>query len=501
MVRRNQARLSFHLVLLAACSPAATKCQWVSRAEEDLVQEVQKNAEPNEPGTESLDLSSNGESEVASDEALDLGASQCQAISHSPALRPLHSDGVFIRDDEGRIVFLRGVNMSGAEGGNKQAFKKEDFEALRVFAFNAVRLPFGWVGIEPEMGQIDETYLAFLDSMLEWAEQESLYVVLDAHQWYWSLVGMPKWTCPLEPKVDQDYLMTCGGIFFSAEDLVNRFAEMWRMLSKRYRDRHVIAAFDILNEPPPPSLSAILDGSFEGNTLPVFYTRVADAIRSEDPLRMLFIEPAIVSFGNTVLPPMPFANAVYSPHIYIPHTYQEGVGLTWLFEPSPDFLQAQYEAALKDAKRLGMPIVVGEFGVVPEKEGAAGWLLTSLSLQDRFLIGSFYWDYQGTFGLFDSNKQPKAFFLEHALKPYLAASAGDPIEVVAEPWSGFFRARIRISPQYLCKVSEVSLPQKLYPSGPVVTVTPNARFEYDPAHQRLYIQNLEPDGIVEIVVQ
>jgi endoglycosylceramidase len=397
-------------------------------------------------------------------------------------------------------VLLRGVNVSNLESGVTPA----DLEALRDTGFNAIRLPLRWDLLEPAAGQIDEGYLAGIDNAVALAQAYAIYVVPDFHQWYWSVWGMPSWTCPLEPITDGGYLMECAEHFFASPDLCAAFVAKWALLAARYADAPAIAAFDIINEPPPPSMSDVLEGTFEKQTLFAFYTDNLAAIRGADPDRMVVLEPAITSLGGTVLPQFgpAFGNLVYSPHIYIPHGYQEGAGLVWLLDPSPDFVQDQYAMAVEAAAKLHMPLLIGEFGVQPDKEGSAGWLATVNALQDDGFLGSLYWDFKGGgWALFDDALLLKPFFLEHLLRPYVAAAAGEPEGMSALPWSGLFHVVLKVSPQDRCGITEVVLPGMLYPDGPDIHVSAAADYLYDPDAQRLYVRNLIADTTVEIDVQ
>jgi hypothetical protein len=434
-------------------------------------------------------------------ELSEITAVSCPAeLVPPPPLSPLHAENGFISDKSGRKILLRGVNFSGMEEGGTGIFNDKHFEEFQKFGFNAIRLPVGWAGIEPAQGIINEEYLKEIDKIIDLAEKYSMFVLLDMHQWYWAAAGMPDWTCPLKPELSVEYLTGCAEVFFSSPDLIDAFAKVWEVLAGRYKGRSVIAAFDLINEPPPPYWMDALTGEFEEGSLFQFYNLLIDRIRSIDPDRMIFIEPVIASFGQTSLPEFNSANLVYSPHIYILHTYSEEAGLEWLIEPNPDFLESQYDMAVESAARLKMPAAVGEYGVPPYKDGGTGWLLLSGDLQDKFFMGSFYWDACGGWGLLDKNLIINPYYIENLMRPFIAAAAGDVYQMISIPWSGNFYARIFIPENQTCSITEVVLPSIIYPSGPQIAVSENARSLYDPLKQRLYVQALVPYAVIEIMV-
>src|SRR3569833_1862361 len=94
----------------------------------------------------------------------------------APATTPLASDGTDLRDDQGRIALLHGVNariegvfdVTFADG--RTALEPipalADLESQRIHAlgFDFLRLPIIWCGIEPVECTYDEGYLANVDT-------------------------------------------------------------------------------------------------------------------------------------------------------------------------------------------------------------------------------------------------------------------------------------------------------------------------------------------------
>ena len=149
----------------------------------------------------------------------DQGRLGCEQPLESLGLVAIRTRGSDFVDENGREVIFHGVNISGMEWGQKDVFTRDDLHVIARAGFNAVRFPIGWAGIEPEKGKIDQAYLNGIRQVVDWAEQEGLYVMIDMHQWFWCKVGMPRWTCLKDPKLDADQEMKESRHFFESSEL------------------------------------------------------------------------------------------------------------------------------------------------------------------------------------------------------------------------------------------------------------------------------------------
>ncbi|MEW6566999.1 MAG: cellulase family glycosylhydrolase [Chloroflexota bacterium] len=137
----------------------------------------------------------------------------------------LHIDGARFRDEEGRIVMLRGVNLAGsskvprAPNGathRREGFfnhrhvsfvgrpfpleeADEHFARLRAWGFNFLRFLVTWEAIEHAgPGRYDEAYLDYVARVVRMAGDYGFRVLIDPHQDVWSRFsggdGAPGWT-------------------------------------------------------------------------------------------------------------------------------------------------------------------------------------------------------------------------------------------------------------------------------------------------------------------
>ena len=137
-------------------------------------------------------------------------------------------DGKRLVGPAGETVVLRGFSFSDPDKLEREGhWNRALFEEAR-FRWNAnvVRLP-----VHPaawrERGE--EAYLALLDSALRWAEETSLYVIID-----WHTIGNLRTELFQHPRYNTTKTETL------------RF---WKAIAERYGNRPVVAFYELFNEP------------------------------------------------------------------------------------------------------------------------------------------------------------------------------------------------------------------------------------------------------------
>jgi hypothetical protein len=141
-------------------------------------------------------------------------------------LLKLHIDQGSFKDETGRIVILRGINVAGDckfpakhrssdpdlvvvdSDGLSDSYvgtpfpldeADEHFSRLKSYGFNTVRYLFTWDALEHKApGEYDEEYISFTIEMLKKLGQHGLICFMDPHQDTWSRFsggsGAPLWT-------------------------------------------------------------------------------------------------------------------------------------------------------------------------------------------------------------------------------------------------------------------------------------------------------------------
>jgi len=300
------------------------------------------------------------------------------------ALTQLKTDGTKWVDAGGSQVLLKGTNLGNwlvqefwmmGQGGNgvtdqctleaklterfgqdeKERLIKlyrdswiteRDWDQLKAFGFNVVRLPILWSVIEDE--KKPKTLRAdawkYLDSSIAEARKRGIYVILDLH-------GAAGGQTP------NDHTGCAGqNKYWTDADAQERTRWLWQQIATRYKDEPVVAAYDPLNEP-------------WGSTPEDMVTRVEDlykTIRAVDGKHIVLLPShygSIDAYGNPTA--KGFTNVAFEIHPY-PGLYGDRPGDTpymvhrdWLrCGPTGTTGVCAYNKQVSDLK---IPLLVGEF--------------------------------------------------------------------------------------------------------------------------------------------
>ena len=247
-------------------------------------------------------------------------------------------------------------------------FAPEDASFLRECGINVVRIPLNYRHFESDDRPFERLEAGFdrLERVVEWCEQNKLYVILDLH----AVQGCQNtdWHCD-NP--------TRHGFFWDHPHFQDRFVALWEELATRFAENHAIAGYNVMNEPVTTASRSQFGrpASPRWDLLNGIYRRVVDAIRAVDSDHIIFLEGDLFSNLFEGLDP-PFAeNLVYSSHNYIPPTFGPGSypgdyqGRMWNRDTIRDYLLNHQ--GMQFARRHGVPLWVGEFGCVfngPQEE-------------------------------------------------------------------------------------------------------------------------------------
>src|SRR3569623_1184515 len=310
-----------------------------------------------------------------------LGVAEIAAACGSdpaPATTPLASDGTHLRDAQGRIALLHGVNarIEGVfdvtfDDGRTAlepipALTDFDCQRMRALGFDFLRLPINWSGIEPVEGTYDEGYLANVDAAVQCAARAGIYVMIDLHEDAYSKEigedGAPLWAIQPAP------------VALLQGPLDDLGAARWAT------DAAVIGC-ELFYEPPV------------GDTLvSPFSFEAAARVRAAAPNKLVMFEPSatrnLFDFAPKSMVPFPTRDAVYAPHIY---TYVFASDPTQLENLTPEALEPSVQAARAEATAWHTPLMIGEYGVGPDQANADLWMGVQHQLHDRYFASDAFW--------------------------------------------------------------------------------------------------------------
>ena len=279
--------------------------------------------------------------------------------------------GEFVRAekmDRGRSINQTIIELCGQEYAQnfwkkwqRNYFGKAEIEDLAKKGFNSVRLPLNArVFLKEEPGYVyDEEAFTMLDDIIDWCEENNLYVVLDMHA---AVAGQSGLLC-------DDGVDNYPHLFTDAESW-ERTIVLWEKLAKRYADRSIIAGYELINEP-----LAIPRWDYLHPELIAFYKETIGRIRKIDKKHIIFLQGHRFSSRSDVFTEdmdPECHNWVWAAHIYE----------TW-----PDL--GLVGPLLESANRLGVPVWMGETGGSPE------WMATFFEMLYENHIGVNVWCQKG----------------------------------------------------------------------------------------------------------
>jgi endoglycosylceramidase len=404
-------------------------------------------------------------------------AGMAAAPSWGPAaIGPVRVQGTAIVGRLGQPVFLRGVNLNGLVAYDPHHPEAVPITAATVaevaaMGFDLVRLPLSLSALEPSPGVFSPTYLAAIRQVLDWAQADDVFVLLDLHQDHYAAglfpgeadgmpaymvdtLGMP--TRPIlfgltDPAVQAAFTAFWKDRRVGGVDLQAAYLAGLAELARAFGRAPALAGYDVMNEPNP---GLDLSGDFARRYLLPFYARAVAAIRALDPVHPIFLEPDVVSMAAG-LPPWPKLSflkdgVVLEPHEYLP----QGLLAGGHAQPAAlAGLSALYARSAQAAAADGLPWFVGEFGAPPTALGDAE-VATEIGLQDRLLVGSAFWLWQIRPGAYDWNLvttdgsiAPDPARLEAIASPHPVVVGGRLETLTWDPKSGVFRMAYRADPR------------------------------------------------------
>lgn len=356
----------------------------------------------------------------------------------------VHVCGAHIRDDDGRALILRGVNLAGAHKMSPytDVFTRDDYARVHTWGFRTLRFLVMWEAIEPQPGAYDDAYLNWVRERMQWAHAAGLRVVLDMHQDVYGggfgFGGAPLWTCDATHyaafvpntnwilNYNDPNVVACYDHLYTSPDLVASFAAMWGHVAERLATEPAIIGFDPMNEPHWGTYPVPM---FEVDRLQPFYAPAIAAVRAHAPW-IVFAEPAAsrnLGFATKLEPfeSMGIDNVVYAPHMYDPNAELNGGFST----TNRETLLATATDLRADADRLGVPLWIGEYGGRAESPTIAPYMDAAYDGAAAQLAGTTYWAYDrssGGYGMLDTDGNEHTALVDAIVRPYPAAIAGTP---------------------------------------------------------------------------
>lgn len=202
-----------------------------------------------------------------------------------------------------------------------------DLQAMKALGMNCIRLPFNHTILEDDAAPnvYKQSGWDLLDRILDDCDRAGIYVHLDMH----AVPGSQSNT------FIADYI-TGQTLVWSDTAAQTRYTNLWAAIAARYKDRAIIASYDVMNEPAAPTASQAM--SLQASAI--------TAIRAVDTNHMVTVE------GNNYAHDFSAASVVDSNMAYSFHRYPLDGGNE----------QTTVQAYIDKAAGDGVPLWVGEWG-------------------------------------------------------------------------------------------------------------------------------------------
>jgi len=234
--------------------------------------------------------------------------------------------------------------------------RKADIDSIKRWGFNSIRLPFHYNLFASNTNPpvfINKGF-EIIDSLLDWCEQNEIYLILDMHAAPGGQSDEPI----------SDYNPSFPSLWESEQNKTLT-VQIWRKIAEHYKDENWIGGYDLLNEPKwnlPPNNQPLRD----------LYIRLTDTIRAVDNNHLLFIEGNWFATDFNGLTPAWDENMAYSFHKYWSGNTQSSI---------------QYLIDLRNS--TNRPLWLGETG-----ENSNKWFTDCVELMKTNNIGWAWWPHK-----------------------------------------------------------------------------------------------------------
>ncbi|MDP7592927.1 MAG: cellulase family glycosylhydrolase [Litorilituus sp.] len=263
-------------------------------------------------------------------------------------------------------------------------------EAQEVFlsdfntaGFKHVRIPVTWDNRSQKTAPytIDEAALNRVETVVNWALEHDLYVILNAHHDNW---------------IKTDY---------TSQSKRNRLDAIWLQIVERFKQKSAKLMFEVLNEPNGLSVSQVDE----------INVRILHIIRRANPNRLVvFSGNGFTPIGALLSAAIPDTEDEYligNFHAYDPWAFAGQCLQRWGSETDANELENIYKQAQQWSITHDIPVTVNEFGVAkfdfiaPEnvcnQEDRLQYIDSHVKYATEYGVGATFWDDAGSFSTYD----------------------------------------------------------------------------------------------------
>lgn len=226
-----------------------------------------------------------------------------------------------------------------------------DFEQIKAYGFNVVRLPFDYRLIQDDAPpyKIRPDAFRWLDHAVDMAEAAGVYTILDLH-------GVPG------GQSREDHTGEAGqNHLWDDETCQRRTVDVWRAVAGHFKGRASVAAYDLMNEPY---------GDHKQDVRPVLkklMPQITRTIRDLGDTHVVYFPAPLTGGVGFYGDPhtQDLTNVAFTEHFY-PGLFGGKPGM----EPQARLLNVTLPANRDQMRNIASPYLIGEFNVVLEQNGS-----------------------------------------------------------------------------------------------------------------------------------
>lgn len=321
-----------------------------------------------------------------------------------------------------------------------------DFEIIKSFRFNCIRLPLNYRLFEDDSKPytLRKDAWKWTDKAIAMAEKHGIYVILDMH----AVQGSQN---------DYDHSGRSGqNKLWSVPENSKRLAWLWGEIAKRYKDRAAVAAYDVFNEP--------YGGQFD--EIKRVFQEVYPVIRKQDPKKLIWAHGRYDGFEFYGSPNENGWHNVGIQMHYYPGLFGNGSPTV---RTHARHLESLEREILPSVKKFNSNFLIGEMNVVFNGAGGAEMMRRTYDLHEKHGWHTTMWSYKAlnrTGGVIDAmwgmvaNKNPQTelnfstapkseiegYFASHAKMPYAIhedlRKAMSPVKSAVKPLPEFKKREV-----------------------------------------------------------
>jgi aryl-phospho-beta-D-glucosidase BglC (GH1 family)/regulation of enolase protein 1 (concanavalin A-like superfamily) len=215
-------------------------------------------------------------------------------------------------------------------------FTEADLDRIQALGLNVLRVPFSYRCVFDSSWGWRSDAFTHLDWVVEESARRGIHVILDLH-------GTPGGASPWQSSGIEG-----GGALWTNSFYRDRSVELWGRIAEHFAGHPYVAAYDLINEPVPPSHAAMWS----------LYDRMYDAVRAVDPHHVVMMEGGGgAGVGGTywTLDTLPspssqgWSNVAYQTHAYALNGGPAAEGTA--------------QSQVDQLGLHGVPVLVGEFNL------------------------------------------------------------------------------------------------------------------------------------------